>query len=577
MDHLAVIDIGRMAICIEKPRMPSSCSIELLRRLKDVLSSNDAYQILGNDVDTWLAGGCQLLAEALKRVLPFGEILCIYDSPHFSKQDEAKMRANGNPEEQEVGPEHCVFRLGDLYLDGDGLQSEQELLATWRNEEGLKNPYVGPYDRQNDWYCPPEKVELLARFLQEKLFIRTSANILRPVYAQSDRPISSDTICAWCNRLIDIETRHPKERPSTLDSTKYYSHFICTPCRKKLLDEIQDIAERRARAKQEQPKLTPTMAQNFRKKTSLAGSSKEVPMETKRIRQIIESAYLDLVNEFRQHNINNSSLDGACLEASVWLKLELERQGVKAELIRYPRAGHWAVQTPIGVIDPTIAWWKEGVEDRPADAIPNSLYWVQKTSPHTKWKKDRRIDERAARGIAVNDATRAFKRFEEVLDPEHRELFKTAAGDLSQDDREGDDELVEYANSITNNNSWHDANEPAGDILVPIVRGEKAPPFSQPERRRLKALKATFGYPCRECNYSRKQCRCTKSKQPIYIFKKYDWGRNRRWSLPVCHLAKPDNPSMSTCGRAVKEPYSASSKKPEGYFPCRYCFRPVLS
>ena len=552
--------------------MSSSCSIESLRRLKEVLSSNDAYKILGNDVDTWLSGGCQLLAESLKRVFPFGEILCIYEAKNGADK-----------------PEHCVFHIDGLYLDGDGVQTQTALLTNWREKEGLENPLIGPYHRQPDWHCPPDKVDQLADFLQKKLLVRrTSAMAWGFIYKQSkdERPTSSETICAWCNRLIDADTRQPKQTAPKLDPQKRYSHLICTPCRKKLVDEVQEITARRQLVQQEKtkPQSHPTTApdwydlskqahdvlSNASLKTSLASPTQGAPVETEQIKQIVESAYLDMVNEFRQHNINNSSLDGACLEASVWLKLELGKRGVRAELVRYPRMGHWAVQTPVGVVDPTIAWWKEDVEGRPADAAPNSLYWVQKTSPHTKWRKDNRIDEHAARSVAINDATRAFKRFEDILAPEHRKFFRMAAGD--------DDELAQYAHSITNNNSWYEAKEPAKDLLVPIVQGKKLPPFSEPDRRRLKALKATFGYPCWSCNYSPRQCKCKKaSQQPTYIFKKYDWGKNRRWSLPVCHLAKPDNPSMSACGRVVKEPYSSSSQKPEGYFPCRYCFRSVSS
>ena len=142
-----------------------------LASLRRILSSHEAYAILGNEVDTWLAGGCQLLAEALKQVFPEGEIQCVYSHPKFSPADEAKIKAAGEWDQvvSAVGPDHCVFRLGNQYLDGDGVQTEQQLLKTWCDKEGLVQPRIGPYDRQNDWYCPPEKVKQVAEFLRQQL------------------------------------------------------------------------------------------------------------------------------------------------------------------------------------------------------------------------------------------------------------------------------------------------------------------------------------------------------------------------------------------------------------------------
>lgn len=85
--------------------------------LQDALDSDLAYCLLPDG--TWLAGGCGLLAHALARLIPGGELVVV------GRLD--------------VGiPDHLVYRFEEdgvaVYIDYNGVQTKQEVIAACREE-----------------------------------------------------------------------------------------------------------------------------------------------------------------------------------------------------------------------------------------------------------------------------------------------------------------------------------------------------------------------------------------------------------------------------------------------------------
>lgn len=90
----------------------------------------------------WNDGGCWTLAEALRRYLKDVEMYCVYD-------------AAGNPQ-------HVVTKIPsrNLFIDGNGIVSEAELIRIMIEEESITGPItVEPFKSQ---YCvaTPNGIEL---------------------------------------------------------------------------------------------------------------------------------------------------------------------------------------------------------------------------------------------------------------------------------------------------------------------------------------------------------------------------------------------------------------------------------
>lgn len=85
--------------------------------LREALDSDEAYRLLPDG--TWLSGGCGLLAHTLERLLPGGDLIVV-----------GRLA---------VGiPDHLVYRIEEygepIYIDYNGLQTEQEIIQASRDE-----------------------------------------------------------------------------------------------------------------------------------------------------------------------------------------------------------------------------------------------------------------------------------------------------------------------------------------------------------------------------------------------------------------------------------------------------------
>jgi hypothetical protein len=97
------------------------------RCLKRWLRSAEAYELIGDEFDTWLSGGCLPLGQALLKLIgPAAELRAI--------------ASNNHPHE------HIVVLWQGLYYDGDGASKPTTLIRRWRDQELLKRPRVVLYD-----------------------------------------------------------------------------------------------------------------------------------------------------------------------------------------------------------------------------------------------------------------------------------------------------------------------------------------------------------------------------------------------------------------------------------------------
>lgn len=119
-----------------------------MRDLVKFLSSSEAYEILG-DEGTWTAGGCWILGEALVRYLEKGELWVVSSS----KNDF----------------EHVVLKIDGQFIDGDGAQSEEDLLQKMEELEMVPDPYLQPMENvepDGDVSCPADKVDRLVALME---------------------------------------------------------------------------------------------------------------------------------------------------------------------------------------------------------------------------------------------------------------------------------------------------------------------------------------------------------------------------------------------------------------------------
>lgn len=85
-------------------------------------------------------GGCLVLALALQRVLKIGDLFALYT---WLEDDQMHQ------------PQHVVLRVGEWYLDGNGVSGYDELTAHWLEAEGLEIDEVAPItvEESLDSFC----------------------------------------------------------------------------------------------------------------------------------------------------------------------------------------------------------------------------------------------------------------------------------------------------------------------------------------------------------------------------------------------------------------------------------------
>jgi hypothetical protein len=136
------------------PEYSAPVVIAIGKRLRLALSTDEAYSILntqkGLEESSWTAGGCWILAKIISAKTK-GQLIGVYAGQILH---------------------HVVVKLGDMYIDADGVSTEHGLLKRWREEEHLRAPYLGAFDekkaRAGGIVCPrPTRsmVELIDRIL----------------------------------------------------------------------------------------------------------------------------------------------------------------------------------------------------------------------------------------------------------------------------------------------------------------------------------------------------------------------------------------------------------------------------
>lgn len=100
-----------------------------LPNLKKALSTNEAYSILDAGVkgsDTWVSGGCFLLAKVLIKLYPEAKLVVLMG---LTKEQESL--------HLEALPQHALIQMGNQFVDGDGISSEKSLIQRWKKYEGM--------------------------------------------------------------------------------------------------------------------------------------------------------------------------------------------------------------------------------------------------------------------------------------------------------------------------------------------------------------------------------------------------------------------------------------------------------
>lgn len=134
--------------------------VELHRRIRAAFRAQETYAVLPHG--TWSAGGCWISAKALAHVLG-GDLWAVLSL------------GLGSGTHDDV--QHVVLRLpsGD-FVDGDGIQTERELLRKMRRVERLRVPYLARFDdslqrraRRHSVICPARAVAHVEQVLRQRL------------------------------------------------------------------------------------------------------------------------------------------------------------------------------------------------------------------------------------------------------------------------------------------------------------------------------------------------------------------------------------------------------------------------
>jgi len=134
----------------------------------EALQSREGYRVLGEDLNSWTQGGCWVLAEAIKKwVGPRAAPYVLLGQQESGRRGSPLLKMMGH---------HVVARVGDYYLDADGIdRGPERLINTWTEVEGLQNvslktflPRYRKASLLDGLVCPADAVRRVAAFLEKK-------------------------------------------------------------------------------------------------------------------------------------------------------------------------------------------------------------------------------------------------------------------------------------------------------------------------------------------------------------------------------------------------------------------------
>lgn len=136
---------------------------DLGKRLKAALATDEAYKLLDTHTggaDTWLAGGCALLARALTG-LGLGHLVVL----------EGAQQIHGRLGPKQV--QHWLVQAQGIYLDGDGASTKDALVRRWHKHESMREISLRrptPDDFKHSTFQASEAgVTALQNFLKDRL------------------------------------------------------------------------------------------------------------------------------------------------------------------------------------------------------------------------------------------------------------------------------------------------------------------------------------------------------------------------------------------------------------------------
>ena len=135
------------------------------KELRRILDTDVAYNILDqHSGGTWMAGGCLLLAEALRHF--FGE-----GAELWAVGSRGKRFSVSAP----VPVEHVVVKYQDRFIDYYGASSKEQLLKRMAQEEDLIQPYLHPLDHSQikELTCHPDSARALLSLFQQHPSLRS--------------------------------------------------------------------------------------------------------------------------------------------------------------------------------------------------------------------------------------------------------------------------------------------------------------------------------------------------------------------------------------------------------------------
>lgn len=179
----------------------------------EALKSREAYEVLGDDLNSWTQGGCWVLAEAIKKwVGPRAALYCVRGIEW------------GRYEGGSV-PHHVVARIGGYYLDADGIDLGSERIRdTWSRVERLSDltveTFLPRYRKaalKLDIVCPPEAVKRVAAFLEKKFGPGEEAVAWMGGEEVRPNPPANALVIMHLSSLDTLEWEDPREADALAD------------------------------------------------------------------------------------------------------------------------------------------------------------------------------------------------------------------------------------------------------------------------------------------------------------------------------------------------------------------------